>query len=233
MSGPDIRWAFTSGEAANWFPVTRLSHILDCQLFGLRSGWHHLTNVWFHALATLLLFAFLERATKARWRSAFVAFLFALHPLHVESVAWIAERKDVLSAFFWFLTLMLYVRYTERPGGKRYALALGSFGLGLMAEPMAVTLPFVLLLLDVWPLRRMQPWRKAVWEKLPFLAMAAIVAVVTYVVQQASGAVQMVSAFPIGLRVENALISYVIYIAKMFWPIGLAVFYPYPLNLPV
>jgi tetratricopeptide (TPR) repeat protein len=234
LTAPDIGWAFTSGEAANWFPVTWLSHMLDCQLFGLRSGWHHLTNVWFHALATLLLFAFLDRATKARWRSALVAFLFALHPLHVESVAWIAERKDVLSAFFWFLTLYAYVGYTERPDGKRYALTLGAFCLGLMAKPMAVTLPFVLLLLDVWPLRRMQTMRRrAVWEKAPFFAAAVIVGLVTYLVQRASGAVQAVSAFPIALRVENALISYVIYIAKMFWPSGLAVFYPYPLRVPV
>ncbi len=208
--------------------------MLDCQLFGLRSGRHHLTNVLFHALATLLLFAFLERATKARWRSAAVAFLFALHPLHVESVAWIAERKDVLSALFWFLTLYLYVRYTEHPDGKRYALMLGAFCLGLMAKPMAVTLPFVLLLLDVWPLRRMPTMRqRAVWEKAPFFAIAVIVAFVTYLVQRASGAVQAVSAFPIALRAENALISYVIYIVKMFWPSGLAVFYPYPPHVPV
>jgi hypothetical protein len=230
----DAAWAFTSREAANWFPVTWLSHMLDCQLFGMSSGWHHLSNVWFHALATLLLFAFLERATKARRRSAVVAFLFALHPLHVESVAWVAERKDVLCAFFWFLTLWAYVRYIERPSVRSYALALGAFCLSLTAKPMAVTLPFVLLLLDFWPLRRLQKIRrKAIWEKLPFFAASAVVGVVTYLVQRGSGAVQAVSNFPVGLRLENGLISYVVYIAKTFCPINLAVFYPYPQNLPV
>ena len=136
-----VRWAFTSVEAANWFPVTRLSHMLDAQLFRLDSGMHHLTNVLIHALATLFLFAFLDRATQARWPSAFVAFVFALHPLHVESVAWVAERKDVLGAFFWFLTLWAYVRYVERPGWTRYLLVLGAFCLGLLSKPMIVTLP--------------------------------------------------------------------------------------------
>src|SRR5579862_76717 len=146
-------WALTSGEASNWFPVTRLSHLLDNELFGTQSGLHHLSNVMIHSLATLLLFAFLHRATGARWRSALVAFLFALHPLHVESVAWVAERKDVLSGLLGFLTLWCYGRYVERPGVARYAGVVASFGLGLMAKPMVVTLPFVLLLLDVWPLR--------------------------------------------------------------------------------
>ncbi len=222
----NVVWAFTSHDAANWFPVTWLSHMLDCQLFGLRSGWHHLTSVVIHALAALALFAFLHRATHARWRSAFVAFVFALHPLHVESVAWIAERKDVLSALFWFLTLWAYVRYTERPGLGGCVLTLVMFCLGLMAKPMLVTLPFVLLLLDFWPLRR-----KVLWEKVPFFAFASTVAVVTYLVQRASGAVQGFSTFPIGLRAGNALVSYVVYIVKTFWPIDLAVFYPYPLQL--
>src|SRR5258708_12075384 len=149
-----VRWAFTSGDDANWLPVTRLSHMLDVQLFGLSTGFHHLTNVLLHALSTLLLFAGLRRTTGAPWRSALVAFMFALHPLHVESVAWIAELKDVLSAFFWFLTLWLYVRYVERPATGRYLLVLVSFALGAMSKPMIVTLPFVLFLLDVWPLRR-------------------------------------------------------------------------------
>lgn len=222
-------WAFTSSEAANWFPITWISHMLDCQLFGLRSGSHHLTNVFFHALATLLLFGFLHRATHARWRSAFVAFLFALHPLHVESVAWVAERKDVLSAFFWFLTLWAYVRYSERPNVRRYALVLASFCLGLMAKPMTVTLPFVFLLLDVWPLQRLRVTeRRVLLEKLPFFGLATFAAVVTYLVQRASGAVQALSIFPIELRAENALVSYMVYVGKMLWPTDLAVFYPYP-----
>ena len=240
-------WATTSGEAANWIPISRLSHVLDCQLFGLRSGFHHLTNVLFHALATLMLFAFLHRATLARGRSAVVAALFALHPLHVESVAWIAERKDVLSAFFWFLTLWAYVDYTGHigPGRKRrYLLTLTAFGLGLMAKPMMVTLPFVLLLLDVWPLRRLRfadgPSEIAdkarvgglLWEKAAFFALAAATAAITYSVQRKAGAVLALSAVPIGLRIENALVSYVVYIAKTLYPAGLAVFYPYPAALP-
>src|ERR1700722_18427563 len=155
LTRDNVGWAFTSGENSNWMPLTRLSHALDVELFGLRAGFHHLTNVLLHALAVLLLFAFLNRATGARWPSAFAALLFALHPLHVESVAWIAERKDVLSAVFWFLALWAYVHYVEEPTAERYATVAVSFCLGLMAKPMLVTLPFVLLLLDVWPLRRL------------------------------------------------------------------------------
>jgi len=203
--------------------------MLDVQFFGLSPGWHHLTNVLFHTLATLLLFAFLDRATGARWPSAFVAFVFALHPLHVESVAWVAERKDVLSAFFWFLALWAYVRYAERPRAARYLLVLLAFCLGLMSKPMIVTLPLVMLLLDVWPLRR-RPLR--LWEKLPFFALSAGAAIVTYAVQSGAGAAEAVQV-PLGLRAENALVSYAAYIAKMFWPTGLAVFYPYSQALPV
>jgi tetratricopeptide (TPR) repeat protein len=225
---PDgIAWALTSTEAANWFPVTRLSHMLDVQVFGLDAGWHHLVNVLLHVFATLLLFAFLNRATSARWPSAMVAFLFALHPLHVESVAWIAERKDTLAALFWFLTLWAYVRYTEKPGIARYLLVVACFCLGLMSKPMIVTLPFVFLLVDFWPLRRPLLLR----EKIPFFALAAASAAVTYVVQAGSGAVDALR-IPFALRLENALISYLIYIAKMFWPAGLAVFYPYPPAIP-
>ena len=223
-----IAWALTSTEAANWFPVTRLSHMLDVEVFGLDAGWHHLVNVLLHAVATLLLFAFLYRATSARWPSAMVAMLFALHPLHVESVAWIAERKDTLAAVFWFLTLWAYVRYCEKPGGGRYLLVLVSFCLGLMSKPMLVTLPFVLLLVDFWPLRRPLLLR----EKIPFFVLAAVSAAVTYVVQAGSGAVDALR-IPIALRLENALISCFIYIAKMFWPSRLAVFYPYPVEIPL
>src|ERR1039458_4791626 len=225
-SGRGVAWAFTSVEAANWFPVTRLSHILDGLLFGMRSGWHHLTNVAWHAAATLLLFGFLRRATGARWRSAFVALIFALHPLHVESVAWVAERKDVLSAFFWFLTLCGYVRYAERGARGWYVFTLAAFALGVMAKPMLVTLPVVLLLVDVWPLER-----RAYREKVPFFALSAASAIVTFVVQRSAGAVGEIAVFPLGLRVENALVTYVVYIGKMFWPARLAVFYPYPAKI--
>jgi tetratricopeptide (TPR) repeat protein len=221
-----LEWALTSGEAANWFPVTRLSHMLDSQLFGLRAGLHHLTSVFCHALAAVLLFAFLVRATHARWPSAWVAFLFALHPLHVESVAWVAERKDVLCAFFWFLALWAYVRYAERPGRGRYLTVLLLFCLGLMSKPMIVTLPFLLLVLDAWPLRRLS--RAAVREKIPFFALAAASAIVTFLVQQSSGAVKEIARLPIGLRIENALVSCAIYCLKTVWPSKLAVFYPYP-----
>jgi len=224
-----IEWALTSGEAANWFPVTRLSHMLDVQLFGLSAGLHHLSNVLFHIFATLLLFAFLNRATGARWPSAFVAFVFALHPLHVESVAWVSERKDVLSAFFWFLALWAYVRYAERPGPSRYLLVLLAFCLGLMSKPMIVTLPLVMLLLDVWPLRR-RSW--LLREKLPFFALSLGAAIATYAVQSSAGAAEALQ-IALGLRIENALVSYLLYIVKMFIPQGLAVFYPYPPNFPM
>lgn len=229
LTGKGIAWALTSGYGANWFPLTWISHMLDCQFFGLDAGWHHLTNILIHVAASLLLFAFLRRATGARWPSAFVSFLFALHPLHVESVAWIAERKDVLSAAFWFLALWAYVRYSERPDAGRYALVAAAFCCGLMAKPMIVTLPFVLLLLDFWPLRR----RLRIREKLPLLGLSAMVAAITFEVQQAAGAVKALDALPLGLRVQNAVISYVWYIWKMLWPSGLAVFYPFPARIAV
>jgi hypothetical protein len=184
----------------------------DYQFFGMESGWHHLTNVWLHAIDALLLFAVLKRMSGTRWPSALVAFLFALHPLHVESVAWVAERKDVLSAFFWFLTLWCYARYVERPGIGRYL----AFCLGLMAKPMIVTLPFVLLLLDVWPLGRaplpwrwnIQPGKTLLLEKLPLLALAAGASVLTFLAQRYSGAVAPLAGTPLALRLENALVSY-------------------------
>ncbi len=226
LTAQGLEWALTSRDAANWFPLTWLSHMLDFQFFGPHSGWHHLHNVLLHALAAVLLFIFLERATQARWRAALVAFLFALHPLHVESVAWVAERKDVLSACFWFLTLWLYVRYTERPGSGRYLAVASSLCLGLMAKPMVVTLPFVLLLMDYWPLARLgQQWRKAMWEKLPLLGLSAAAAAITWLVQKHAGAVKLL---PLSIRLENATKSYALYILKTFWPSRLAVFYPYP-----
>ncbi len=218
------RWAFSSSFAGNWFPLTWLSHMLDVQLFGLDSGWHHFTNVAIHALSTVLWFVVLRRMTGARWKSALVAFLFGLHPLHVESVAWIAERKDVLSGLFWALTLWAYAAYAARPGRARYALTLALFSLGLMAKPMLVTLPVVLLLLDRWPLGR----GTRIIEKVPFFAVSIAASVVTFVVHRSAGAAVPIDLIPLSVRLENSLISYAVYFLKTLWPIGLAVFYPFP-----
>jgi tetratricopeptide (TPR) repeat protein len=218
------RWAFTAAVVGNWMPLTLLSHMLDCQLFGLRSGMHHLVNVAFHAFAALLLFAALHRATRSPALAAFVAFVFAMHPLHVQSVAWVAERKDVLGAFFFFLALYCYVIYSESPSVARYLAVFATFCLGLMSKPMLVTFPFVLLLVDFWPLRRFS-WPKIVWEKIPLFALSAASCIVTYAVQSSYGAVQ---SKPLGLRTGNALISSVTYLGQTLWPSGLAVFYPFP-----
>ncbi len=301
-----IRWAFTTGHAANWHPVTWMSHMLDVQLFGLKPRWHHLTNLLFHIANTLLLFFIFHRMTKAPWKSAFVAALFALHPLHVESVAWVAERKDVLSTFFWMLTMGAYIHYVEHQtkdgrqrsedGEKwtgilrfpfsvfRYLAVFIFFALGLMAKPMLVTLPFVLLLLDYWPLQRFEPKKSAqefrtrvvgplsankrkgkssrnrtpgsgpgravqamvkeekpadheyqwalvrplLLEKIPLFALAALSCIVTFIVQKKGGAVGSIEAFPPGVRIANAFVSYIIYIGKTIWPNNLAVFYPHP-----
>jgi tetratricopeptide (TPR) repeat protein len=226
-----LSWAFTSSHASYWFPLTWISYMLDCQVFGLRSGPIHLTNVMLHAISTLLLFAFLKRSTGARWRSAFVAFVFALHPLHIESVAWVAERKDVLSALFWMLTFWAYLKYTERQSLARYLLVVLMFCCGLMSKPMIVTLPLVLLLLDVWPLRRYVSGKSnagLLMEKLPLFALSIATSAVTYVVQERGGAVSSVERIPMAARIENALVSYFIYVAKLFWPSHLAVFYPLP-----
>jgi tetratricopeptide (TPR) repeat protein len=228
ITGDGVAWAFTSTDAANWFPVTRLSYMLDVEMFGLRPGSHHAMNVVIHSLAVVFLFAFLHRSTKALWAGAFVAFLFAIHPLHAESVAWISERKDVLSAFFWFLALWLYVRYTERPETGRFMAVIGAFTLGLMSKPMLVTFPFVLLLMDWWPLRR--GWR--IQEKLPLFVLSFAAAASTFLVQRGSGAVQKIGELPLGTRVANALVSYVVYLGQTVWPANLAVFYPYP-ELPI
>jgi tetratricopeptide (TPR) repeat protein len=239
-------WAFTSIHAANWHPLTWLSHMLDIQLYGMDAGRHHLSNLLFHISNTLLLFLVFGRMTGALWRSAFVAALFALHPLHVESVAWVAERKDVLSTFFWMLTMWSYVLYVEHPGVNRYLLVIVFFTLGLMSKPMLVTLPFVLLLIDYWPLNRFQFGQSSgggskkqrsfalrlVWEKIPLFALAAASCIVTLFAQQSGGAVRSFSAFPINIRIANALVSYVDYIVKMLWPHQLAVLYPHPGMLP-
>ncbi|HUI07108.1 MAG TPA: tetratricopeptide repeat protein [Verrucomicrobiae bacterium] len=242
---PAIAWAFTSAHFSIWMPVTWLSCMLDCQLFGLKAGPPHLVNVLFHIANAVLLFVVLNRMTTAPWRSAFVVALFAWHPLHVESVAWVAERKDVLSTFFWMLTMWAYVRHVETPDTRRstldgfYALALLFFALGLMAKPMVVTLPFVLLLVDYWPLgrtrwaqpaNRITPERSIgylVREKLPFLALTVLVSAVTLWAEQRGGSVISMENLPIGMRVVNAVVSYVRYLGKTFWPVGLSVHYPY------
>ena len=226
ITADGVAWAFTSFDDSNWFPLTWLSHMLDVQLFGLDSGWHHLINVLLHALSSLVLFVALRRMTGARWPSAMVAVVFALHPLHVESVAWIAERKDVLSALFWMLTLWAYAAYVARPSRSRYGLTLLPFCLGLTAKPMLVTLPVVLLLLDQWPLHRGLRLK----EKLPFFAAAVASSIVTYLSHQAGGAVAAFEVVPLATRVENAFVTYVVYIQQSFWPARLAVFYPYPLH---
>jgi tetratricopeptide (TPR) repeat protein len=219
-------WAFTSAHDSNWIPLTWLSHMLDCELFGLESAPHHLMNVALHAVAALLLFGLLRRMTGARWRSAFVALAFALHPLHVESVAWVAERKDVLSAALFFLTLWAYLDYTERPSRGRYLLVVLIFCCGLMAKPMVITLPFIALLLDFWPLRR-KAAVGLILERLPLFVLAAGASVVTYLVQEHAGAVSSVSQVPFVVRLQNALVSYVAYLGDFVWPVRLAVFYPY------
>jgi Tfp pilus assembly protein PilF len=229
-----VLWAFTTPYASNWHPLTWLSHMLDCELFGLNPLGHHLTNLLFHIANTLLLFWVLKRMTGAIWQSAFVAAAFALHPQHVESVAWVAERKDLLSGFFWMLTIAAYIRYAERPCVGGYLLVVLAFCLGLMAKPMVVTLPFVLLLLDYWPLERFQ-WKKLcllVCEKIPLFLLAAVSSLITFVVQQRTGAMVQAENLPSYVRVANALVSYISYITKMIYPTGLAVFYPHPLRSP-
>jgi len=221
-----MKWAFMSTTAANWFPLTWISNMAACQLFGLNSGWHHAINVLFHAFAAILLLAGLRRMTGALWPSAFVASVFALHPLHVESVAWVAERKDVLCGFFWCLTLWCYARYAGRPSKASYVWVVLAFAGGLMSKSMMVTLPLLLLLIDWWPLRR--PWRRALlWEKAPLAALAAGVGILTLVSQSRGHAVRSLTSLPLGLRLENAAWTYLVYIGRMFWPARLAVYYPY------
>ena len=235
LSGPGLRWAFTTGHAGNWHPLTWLSHMLDVQLFGLSPGAHHLTSLALHLANTVLLLALLHRTTGALGRSSLVAALFALHPVHVESVAWVAERKDVLSTVFFLLTLHAYVSYARFPRARRYAVVLALFALGLMAKPMLVTLPLVLLLLDYWPLGRLSSpaeARRRVLEKLPLMAMAAASCVVTWLVQHRAGALKGLDVLPLGRRISNAVVSCVLYIAKALWPSRLAAIYPYPAPPP-
>jgi len=226
LSWEGIAWAFSANVASNWHPLTLLSHMLDCELFGMDPLGHHLTSLLLHTASVVLLFEALRRMTGCAWRSAVVAALFAVHPTHVESVAWIAERKDVLSGFFWMLTLLAWVCYVRQPSPKRYAAVVLALAAGLLSKPMVVTLPFVLLLLDVWPLRR----KIRVKEKLPLFALAAASCVATVIAQ--SGAIGLASRFPLRLRLANAVLSYVSYLGKTVLPTRLAVFYPMPGEFP-
>lgn len=250
-----IKWAFTTYRAGNWHPLTWLSLMAEYQIHGLDPGGYHLTNVLIHIANTLLLFLLLSAMTGAVWRSGFVAALFAVHPTHVESVAWIAERKDVLSTLLWLATLHIYAVYVKRPRALTYVAMLVAYGLGLLAKPMVVSLPIVMLLLDFWPLRRAVEGSKfkvesgagvfpalrsplsifhLLAEKLPLFAMAAASCVLTIKAQTSGQAVAELSTLPMGIRLANAAVSYVAYICKTIWPSGLAVFYPHPArHLPV
>jgi len=240
---------FTSFYSANYHPFALLSHMLDYQLFGINASGHHLTNLILHIGNSLLFFLVLQRMTKAMWRSALVAFLFALHPLHVESVAWVSERKDVLSTFFMLLALLTYARYTATVRVRDYIPVLIFFLFGLLSKPMLVTFPFLLLLLDYWPLQRFPAKRLAsreeetgntvsqkavamrlVVEKIPFFVLSIIFSIITFMAQHQAGAVSSVKALPMGVRVENALVAYGSYIVKTVWPTNLGVFYPHPGN---
>jgi tetratricopeptide (TPR) repeat protein len=223
-----VKWAFTTGYQANWHPLTWLSHMLDIQLFGANPGAHHRTNLVFHIANTLLLLWFLIQVTGRPGASAFAAALFAVHPLHVESVAWIAERKDILSTFFGLLALCAYASYVRRPRIGRYVSVLGFFALSLMSKPMMVTLPFVLLLLDFWPLHRFtlqdtSRLPRLILEKIPLLILTGISSLVTFFVQKAAGAVVDI---PAATRFTNGLISYFSYLQRLFWPVGLSAYYP-------
>jgi Flp pilus assembly protein TadD len=255
----NIKWAFTPAKFGYWHPLTWLSHMLDCQLYGLRPGLHHLSNLLIHIANSLLLFLVFRRMTGAVWRSAFVAAVFALHPVNVESVAWVTGRKNVLSTLFWLFTMWTYTGYVHRGGFLRYSVTLLLFALGLLAKPMLVTLPFVLLLLDYWPFGRFQPEqmydesggdseqsndsavsryqrsiiRRLVLEKVPFFVLSAVSVCVSSLSAQRLGMGIPMGLVPVGLRIENAIVSYVRYLDKMVLPRKLAVFYPYPDAIPL
>jgi Flp pilus assembly protein TadD len=255
QSGPTLaglKWAFLNSVASNWHPLTLLSHMLDCRLYGPNPWGHHLTNIVLHVMNTMLVFILFQQMTGAKWRSAFVAAVFGLHPLHVESVAWVSERKDVLSGFFGLLSLLFYVRYAQetpriqnqkskpsvRPSTHRardYGLALLFLTLGLMSKAMLVTWPCVMLLLDCWPLKRIQPGRvgRLLIEKIPFFVISVAVCLVTLAVQQHAGAMATAEQLPFGWRCENAMVSYCLYLGMWFCPVHLAVFYPPRANWPV
>jgi tetratricopeptide (TPR) repeat protein len=238
-----LAWAFTTLEMANWHPLTWLSYMIDVELWGVDHAKQHLANLLFHTINTVLLFGLLFRATGAIGRSALVAALFGVHPLHVEPVAWIAERKELLCASFGFLAMWAYVDYARRPSVRSYLLVLIGFALGLMAKPMLVTLPFVLILLDIWPLRRApgfptvasaaSPVERAVWlrllrEKIPLFGLTVASSVITFAAQHHGGAVAGLDVLPLATRLSNAAVSYATYVEKMIWPERLAIFYPHP-----
>jgi tetratricopeptide (TPR) repeat protein len=238
-----VGWAFVAEDAHYFHPLTWMSHMLDCSLYGMHPWGHHLTSLVFHAAASVLLFLALRLLTGALWPSAAVAALFAVHPLHVESVAWVAERKDVLSAFFWMLAMGAYALYVRRGGMMRYLAVMAAFALGLMSKPMVVTLPFVLLLLDYWPLDRLdrtaslgvlgQTTARLSVEKIPLFLMAIISSVSTLLMQAGGTNLAFGDKVPFMARCANATVVYVIYLAKTVWPSGLAAFYPHPLARPV
>jgi tetratricopeptide (TPR) repeat protein len=251
LNWESIKWAFTGIYGSNWFPLTWLSLMLDRQLFGVNPGAFHLINVMFHTVNAIVLFIILSRCTKSIWPSFFTAVVFGLHPLRVESVAWIAERKDVLSTLFWMFTMLGYIRYVEKPIVRRYMIVLAAFIAGLMSKPMLVTLPFVLLLVDYWPLQRIRLSRNIqqenpdqrnntrtisflVLEKVPLFVLSAASCVMTLIAQKSKGTVSSLEVFSLSDRLTNALVSYTSYIGKMFWPTGLAIFYPHPQgNIPL
>ncbi len=229
-----FRWAFFTTYAEFWHPLTWLSLMFDYQIYGSNAGGYHMTNLILHILSTLLLFWLLNRMTETIWKSAFVTALFALHPLHVESVAWISERKDVLSGFFWMLTLCMYVYYTEKPAMKRYLPVLFAFVCALMSKPMVVTLPVIMILLDYWPLKRFESKKDnfILWqlrEKLPFFVLSAVFSIITFYAQPSAPA----KIFPLSSRLANAPLSFVTYLFKTFWPLDLSVFYPFPSQIQV
>jgi hypothetical protein len=237
-----VIWAFTKTHAANWHPLTWLSHMLDCELFGLDPLGHHLVSLMFHIANTLLLFRILNSVTGATWASAFAAAVFALHPFQVESVVWASERKTVISGLFWLLTIAAYIHYTRQPRLRRYLLVLLVFGLCIMTKPVVVTLPLVLLLLDYWPLERLNrgsppagktvPLSRLFIEKIPLLVLSAILSVMTIIAQRSGGVLIELEKMPLDYRIANMFVSYIRYIYKMIWPSEMAVLYPLPpLNL--
>jgi Flp pilus assembly protein TadD len=231
LSWQTVSWAFSSGENANWHPLTWISHELDVELFGMQPAGHHATSVLLHAFNSVFLFLLVLLATGRFGPSLALALLFGIHPINVESVAWVAERKNVLSTFFFFLTLGAYGWYVRRPSIQRYAAVLVLYAGSLMAKPMLVTLPFVLLLLDYWPLERIRD-KNSFWsrtrEKVPLFALSIVSCVITYEVQRAGHAFHPLTQFPLGVRLENAVLAYALYLWKAVWPAGLAVFYPHP-----
>ena len=246
LSWRSVVWAFTSEHADMWHPLTSLSHIIDYQLFKDKPFGHHLVNLLLHTANVVILFLILKTMTNSVWSSAFVAALFAIHPIQIESVAWVSERKNLMSGFFWMLTIAAYIRYARKPAFSRYLFVILVFCLAIMSKPIVVTLPFVLLLLDYWPLRRIKlfdtdlktilprfptvSFKLLIPEKIPLLILAALLSVITFVAQKRGQVVRTLDAFPLKARIFNAIFSYVKYIEKMFYPTKLSIFYPHPLN---